>query len=1773
MATNAELKQLKLLRKNCKSTITRTSTYLEKINDLNIDQRVINEVKARLHNLIDAFHQFNEAQTGIEFKDENADSEALDLERNEVEDKYFSLRSRFEEILQNFKVNIDNNSSNNDVNTLSSNQDNNSPTNIPTLPINAALSQLYIPPLMKLPTFNGDYNQWVQFRDSFKALIDNNPILSDVQKFYHLRGALERDVLETISAIPVTDRNYALAWQTLTDRYERSQLIIRNHVRQILDCPRIQKESAKELRNLYNHINNNLEALKNLNEPIDQWNALLIPIVSDKLDINSRQAWEKQCTMENSATIRDLFKLIQSRCEVLENIAISKNKTDFVNFKQDKSQGITKYKSQSAVHISTNYRCYFCNKNHTIYQCSQFLNLKPQSRYTESKKRNLCINCLKPSHSTFQCKSSKCRECGRLHNSLLHYATEHHNLAKDNHPTTNSSNEPTNQESKQIENTFTSQKSSNQEETTVPVKSFIAHSIHNNEPIGPTLLSTAQVLVKGSNTKILRCRALLDNGAMSNFITKEFCDKLKLKPIKINYAVTGLGDSMQNIQYMVQLTFSSIYNNFTTTISCLVLPKITCNIPFTTFQRDLVDVNDNINLADPDFNESKPIDLLLGSNIFWSILCHRREIIPNTQITIQETKLGWIFGGQSSNISNKNLSKTVNCCSINTDLDNLLTKFWNIEEINSNLSSSPEDIFCEKHFLETHMREDQTGKFIASIPFKNNLNDLGSSRETALKQFYSLERRLLKNVELYKSYTEFMKDYHNLSHMEEITENQSNEELNYYIPHHAVIRENSQTTKTRVVFNASMKTESGLSLNNVQYVGPTIQTELFSILLNFRLYNFVISADISKMYRMIWINSDQRRFHRIFWRNNTTEKIRCYELKTITYGTASAPYLAIRCLHQLALENKNDFPTASQAILNCFYVDDLLYGSDSEKEIIQVQKDVTNILSSAGFELRKWLCNKPNLYREFKINHDLECSILQFGANEMNATLGIGWNAVTDNIHYISSQSTNNESITKRTILSKISQIFDPLGLLGPIVILGKLLIQQLWQERLDWDDEIPQNLANIWLNLQYDFTQVSNLKIPRQVLCPERVCIELHGFSDASEKAFAAVVYLRCKSNTGAYSSKILCAKSRVAPLKQITLPRLELCSALLLSRLIHKILKSMQVSIERTFLWSDSQVTLSWIRACPSKWRTFVANRVSEIQSLTNVKDWNHVRSNENPADILSRGTTIEKLKDCNLWWSGPSWLLEGNLPNNKELIYNVGEPIPEMRTVVHVTVNDDFNLFRRYSKLRRLQRVVAYIFRFIYNIKRKKEERMLDVLSVSELKASLQFLIRVAQQQSFPDEYHRLSNSKQVSPKSSLLSLRPFMDEDKLIRLGGRLQKSNLEYNKRHPIILPPKHQLTKMIFSDLHEKLLHCGPTQLLCSIREHYWPISGRNQAKNVVRQCRVCFLAKPKNLNYLMGNLPDVRINSYLPFYNVGTDYAGPFLLKDRRTRGAKIIKGYVCLFVCLSTKAVHLEVVSDLTTECFLACLRRFIGRRGKPAHIYSDNAKNYVGANTELKAIYAFVQNNSSIIRTTLSQENITWHFIPPRAPSFGGIWEAGIKKVKHHLKRVIGDTHITFEEFYTILCQIEAILNSRPLCPLTTNPDDLDPLTPGHFIIGKSLTSLPESNYEHIKENRLGHYEKLQKIIQTFWIRWKAEYLSELQVRSKWRRDEDNQKPIQVDDLVVLKEDNVSPTQWPLGRIVELHPGDDGIVRVVSVKVRDGIIKRSIRKVCILPNGDIN
>ncbi|XP_018307413.1 uncharacterized protein [Mycetomoellerius zeteki] len=769
------------------------------------------------------------------------------------------------------------------------------------------------------------------------------------------------------------------------------------------------------------------------------------------------------------------------------------------------------------------------------------------------------------------------------------------------------------------------------------------------------------------------------------------------------------------------------------------------------------------------------------------------------------------------------------------------------------------------------------------------------------------------------------------------------------------------------------------------------------------------------------------------------------------------------------------------------------------------------------------------------------------------------WNTRDDQISYTTNPIKGFEQVTKRRVLSEIAKIFDPIGLLGPVILFAKRLMQDVWRCGIQWDEPVPRIILNEWSEFTRQWELMDHISFDRKLLIENHSNIQIHGFCDASRVGYGVCIYVRSKNNQDAVLSRLLCAKSRVAPLKPVTIPRLELCGALLLARLYHEVIDTLNFVPNRVVFWCDSTIVLHWLKTEIHQLKTFVANRVTEIRDLTETVEWKHIRTKDNPADAVSRGQLPLVFLQNQTWRAGPSWLIDNENQWPNDIAQSCEIPELKKNTCLTTTAGN-LEIFYRFSSYAKLCRIVAYCRRF------RPANKYKEALCNKEISEAELQILKKLQSSQFQREIKELENKSRVI-KHRIAGLNPFLDQDGIIRVGGRLQGSNLSFAQKHPILLPSRNPLTDIIIREIHESNYHAGIQHTLAAMRQRFWVFDGRNQVRKVIRTCVRCFRFDSNNVQPKMGNLPAVRVSEAIPFSNTGIDFCGPFYIKERKFRNKTRIKVYVCIFVCMSVKAVHLEIVSDLTTDGFLAALRRFAARRGLPEHIYSDNGTNFVGASNQLKEVYALLnsENHKHRINKFASDRRIVWHFIPPAAPHFGGLWESTVKLFKHHFRRVVGDSLFTFEELNTFVAEVEGILNSRPITTLSSDPNDMSVLTPAHCLIGKPLTALPEGDLTCVPANRLSTWQHITKVRQDFWARWYLEYLNELQIRHKWTKDGPQLK---IGTIVLIKDKRIPCTQWMLGRITKLFPDQDDVIRTVSITTTSGEIMRPVKSLCPLP-----
>ena len=770
-------------------------------------------------------------------------------------------------------------------------------------------------------------------------------------------------------------------------------------------------------------------------------------------------------------------------------------------------------------------------------------------------------------------------------------------------------------------------------------------------------------------------------------------------------------------------------------------------------------------------------------------------------------------------------------------------------------------------------------------------------------------------------------------------------------------------------------------------------------------------------------------------------------------------------------------------------------------------------------------------------------------------------------------------------MLSDISKTFDPLGWLSPVTIFLKQLMQRAWEAKISWDDHLPFELADQYLKWRTKLISLKDVELQRFVLLDGfSDKIELHLFCDASERAYAACIYIVATDSHGRRKSSLLVAKTKVAPVKTQSVPRLELCAALLGTRLYQSVIKSIgqtPVVIEKTFAWTDSTIVLCWLSKEPSRWSTFVSNRISEIQG-ENKLNWNHVCSEENPADPASRGINPDEINQHDLWWNGPKWLLTGAFPKTLSIVEKSEElkkstlttGITSLQTsVAHRDTKKDVIDLSRFNSLYKVLRILAYARRFIDKLK-KNVFVLPNYITAPELTESIIILIGQEQMKRYSEEIRTLEIAQQVKPKSQICKLYPFLDNG-ILCVGGRLVHAKLPEESKFQRLIPQDSHLARLIVLNSHQLTLHGGTSQTIAHIRTRFWIPSCRNLVRKMIMNCVNCNRFNSKPVFPLMGDLPKTRVDPPIKaFEEVGLDFAGPFFCRKSPN---SLEKSYLALFVCFASKAVHLELVSDLSTAACIAAIRRFVSRRGCPKNIYSDNGKNFVGSDKEIADLQKILRNeHCDSLQAEAAGLHIKWFFIPPRAPHFGGLWESAIKCANIHLRKVMGNKVLSFEELCTLLCQIEMILNSRPICPLSEDPNNEFFLTPAHFCLGGKLENLPLSQTtDDLKNPDSTHsptkrWIQIQKMVSHFWKRWVKEYVLSLQEINKRKLETSNLK---VGDIVFVIDDNVPPLQWPLAKIQHVYTGPDNVVRVVKIKTATGIYNRPVHKLKKLFDANFN
>nr|CAB3263159.1 uncharacterized protein LOC104265735 [Phallusia mammillata] len=1633
-------------------------------------------------------------------------------------------------------------------------------------------------PKPKVLVFDGNPMDYWKFVRNFDSRIDDK-VDDDGAKLSYLAQHCDgkaRKLIEHCFRLKVN--GYQQARQLLYDHFGKSHIIAHACVRCVVNGPELRPNDAAGLSELAQSLRDCLLTLSDIDEHSEMNNYPTLIAVVNRLPFKMQEAWKRRVEKILRDTGREpLFEHLVDFVETEDRIANSlfsrmldehrneakKAKGKSSHVKASSHVVVSEQESRPKVragpsHFPTTPLCQCCSGNHVLAKCEEFKSLPYRDRLRVTRRRRLCDNCFRFGHFATKCNSPKActvRDCNEAHHTLLHPPEKREDESPVKGPAL--------------------------ERTVCSVVSAIGKDCHASS--GRQSVNLMMVAVKVSaNGRTVDTYALLDTGSGITLCDKKLTDKLGLQGEPSNVTLKTInGNSRKREGERVNLSVASLDGS--TTVELPEVFAVDC-LPITAnkFPRNAeLDALPHIrDLSFPQVDCSEAL-LLIGLDVPEAFLVQEVRKGKSKQPIAFRVPLGWALAGPVSSKSTDLFS--VNFTQVaNDSLHEKLERMWKTDFQDTNADAMP--MSREDRFVLDKMKTSvqfKQGHYELPLPWRPNAQPLRCNRDMALNRLGSLERRMRRDAVLRDAYTKTVQGYIAKGYAEEVPNEEQSAEVVWYLPHHPVTNPH-KPGKVRVVFDCAAKYRDQ-SLNDALLQGPDLTNSLVGVLSRFRMERVALVADVEAMFHQIRVkltDCDALRF--LWWPDgDVSKKPTAHRMLVHLFGATSSPSCASFCLKQAADDLRSEFPKeVVETVEKNFYVDDCLKSVSTEAEAVQLVKGICALLKKKGFRLTKWLSNSERVLASIDEEERAKSvKELDVDGSSCERVLGVRWNVSSDEFGF-NVDVKQLTAYTRRSILSVVSSLYDPLGFAAPVIVVAKTMQRDLCRKQLGWDDVLSDEDSESWAKWLQQLPRLGDVVLPRFVKPHDFGKVrktELHHFADASSTAYGAVTYLRLVDERGRIHCSFVIGKARVAPLKTCSIPRLELTAAVVAAKLDRLVRKELQLDECQSVFWTDSTAVLQSIRNCNKRFPVFVANRLAKIEDVSRPSQWRHVSTKVNPADEASRGLSVNKFLRSSRWLTGPQflWEQEDTWPSCPDLSSLPIEFLlikKETQTVCLVASESATDrLIARYSSLNRLKRAVSWLLRFKSMLMSRRFPAKYKVptgqLTVVELKAAELEIVKYVQRRSFPDVIAAMSKAKGEDvrlpkKKRALGKLNPILVNG-VMRVGGRLERACVEFDVKHPMILPYDHRFTDLVIMQQHDEVGHSGMGHTWSSLRQRYWIIKGGVAVRRVLGKCVSCRRRNGSLDKQMMADLPASRLQANKPpFSVVGVDYFGPFLVKQGRSE----VKRYGCIFSCFSTRAAHIEIAHSLSTDSFIGALRRFIGRRGRPDQIYSDNGTNFVGAERILRE--ELNRWNQRQIYKYLQQRDIAWSFNPPTASHMGGVWERMIRSVRKILNALLSEQTLSDEKLMTLMVEVEAILNSRPLVPVTFDSKDEEPLTPNHLLLQRAAPNMSPGLFTGKDCFHRNRWRQVQYLADQFWRRWSREYLPTLMPRSKWANGHSN---FTVGDIVLVADDNQPRSKWLLGRVTDVLPDRKGVVRQVIVKTHTGALRRPIAKLCLLCRDD--
>lgn len=1633
--------------------------------------------------------------------------------------------------------------------------------------------------------FDGsDLTEYQSFELTFQQTIEKKCENYDDKYYYLLKytGGEANTLVKSCHNVK-GKKAYLDAKGLLKEKYGNEYIIAQQYLQKLHNWEPIKAENGPEL----NKFATFLTAIENLMIKMSSLNQLNSP--RDIKDIIMKLPYHMRILFRNkSAELIDkneevnftvLVKFVNLQAKQL-NVPLFGDISDkkFIRKHEEKPNKYYKDSVKSKTFFTNDNEekqkhCQCCKKNnHFLNDCYFFARKTHAEKEDFIKKHKLCYSCLENgNHFSKECKNKlTCKICEKQHPSCLHRGNN--NISDTNHTTT----------TKKIETSKSPTKTSNSENQR-NINLFVKGSTKIACPAIPVLLRSK------STNKVVRTYAALDSFSTASYMDNQILKKLNTEGKRKSLEITTIDDSKIKINTVVaeDLEISSLDKSNTLPLSAVYAKE---KWPFC--KDDSPSYEDIKN--EKDFEEI-PFDFI-NSKIGILIGMNEPDIIKPLQVVqprndgpyASRHKLGWALNGPICGSAT-----TIQCLRTKTqevlELEDKFDRVFNVDFREEKRAVDPSNCFTpdEQQWLNyvsnNCTKLPMSKKYEISLPMKTEVL-MPNNYWQAYNRLQTTRKKLLNDDALKEQYTDFMKMMTDRGYMERVPEDELNLETQWFLTHHGV--RHKRKGKLRIVFDCSLKFK-GICLNDRLWKGPDLTNSLVGVLLRFRNNHIAVSGDIEKMFYNVQVPENDRTHLRFLWyeNNNLNEEPVQYRLTVHLFGATSSPAVANFALKQsVANEEEQVVCTVNEA----FYVDDLLASYDSEEKAINNIKKVSSSLQEASFNLTAFASNSNNVLQSISSDDrdNNESTVELPNNNAETRALGMKWNTCEDTLGF--DVKIPDQPNTRRGVLSTIFSIYDPLFLAAPALIKAKRIFQITCEQKLGWDDQLPPELMSVWKQWKEQIVHLSSYNITRcykgTLATIKENEVQLHIFTDGSEVAYGAVAYLRYKDRDNNINTSIVLSKSRLTPIDRKslkTVPRIELNAAklgVIVLELIREELRNQH--FQKICLWTDSQSTLQYIMNETRQLQRFVANRVAYIRSRTDVYSWKFVPGNINPADQLSRGVTnLSNFINDDIWTKGPAFLRkpEEEWPSAETVEQlSIEDPEIKKKKFILATKTEDTNplklLMESTGDIHKLTcRIVAFLRLKEYL---RTKEMVTERITVEEIEKGEAELWKYAQNSYFMKFIQTLQSKKDIPKKDPLRKLSPFIDNDGLLRVGGRLTNANLTYSAKHPIILHGSSPLVDMLIQRIHRDNGHLGRETVIAKLKEKYHIIKANKAVRQTIRNCTICKKVQGKPADQLMSDLPEDRvITDSPPFTNCGTDLFGPFYVS--KGRGKTQEKRYGVIFTCLVSRATHLEITPGLDTDSYINALRRFMARRGKPKIMRSDNGTNLTSTDKELRR--AIEEWNRDYIHEFCVQNHIDWKFQPPMSSHFGGVFERQIRSVRKIfnslLHEISNQSKLTDDILNTLFAEIENIMNNIPLTVVTTDVNDDIPITPNSLLRMQTTFDFPPNIVSERDNYSKRTWKRIQYMADVFWTRFKKEYLPLINHRQKWN---DKKRSLEVDDVVIVSDLSLPRNHWCLGRIIAVNKSDDNLVRSVNVLINKDnkgkqIISRPIHKLVLIESSN--